>query len=375
MMQPSSEQDHVPTLRYAIIGCAGVIGPSHVNALAHVPGSQLVAMTDVSQERGSARAAEANVPFFTDHKVMLAEMQPDVAIICTPHPFHAALAIDSLQAGAHVLVEKPLAVEAAEGDAMIAAAEKAGKILAVNFQQRFRPAIAYAREFIQSGQLGELVRVLCVEPWYRTATYYRSAGWRGTWKGEGGGVLMNQAPHNLDVLCYLAGLPRKVWGWTRTRYHEIECEDTAQAMLEYPNGAPGYLYISTTEANQQRQLHIIGDKAVLDIVGEKVTIQHVEPGMSEHRQNSPEMWGHPAIRTETTELTEGKGDHIAVHVDLRDAILQNRPPRATGRDAMMSLELANAIILSSYAERAITLPIDRAEYSTLLSDLKAGVRR
>src|SRR5262249_39972357 len=146
-----------------------------------------------------------------------------------------------------------------------------------------------------------LLRVLCVEPWFRTDTYYRSAGWRGTWIGEAGGVLMNQGPHPLDFLCYLVGQPKRVSGWVRTLAHDIETEDFAQAVLEFSNGASGYLNIKTVETGERR-LEIVGDKAALQVVGTQLTITRFEPSLSQYRESSPEMWGAPATKSETQEI-------------------------------------------------------------------------
>lgn len=359
-------------LRIGIIGSAAGIVPLHLNAISKLQNASIVGMADVVAERGAPRAEETGCPFFTDHRAMLADTQPNLAVICTPHPFHAPIAIDAFAAGANVLVEKPMAVEVAEADAMIAAAERAGRVLAVSYQQRFQPAVMRAHEIIQSGELGEIIRVLCVEPWYRTAAYYRSAGWRASWRGEGGGVLMNQAPHTLDLLCHLAGMPDKVWGQTRTLKHAIECEDTAQAMLEYANGALGYIHINTTEAGMKRQLQIIGDRATLDVTRQALTIRRFSPSLSEFRQSSPEMFAQPDVQVETIELPDTSGGHEAVYRDLQHAIATGEQPMTNGPEGRMSLELANAIIYSSYAERAVTLPLDRAAYSAFLAERRAA---
>lgn len=368
-------QPHQPaTLRYVLIGCAAGIAPTHLRALAHMPEAQIVGMSDINAERGSARAEETGCPFFVGHRELLEQTSPDVAVIVTPHPFHTPLALDCFAAGAHVLVEKPLAVEVADADRMIAAADAAGRILAVNFQQRFRAVIEHARALIDAGTIGPIVRTLCIEPWFRPAAYYRSASWRGTWSGEGGGVLMNQAPHTMDLLCHLAGPPAKVWGWTRTLCHQMECEDTAQAMLEYPNGAPGYLETSTVEAGMKARIHIVGDRGSLELSGEQLTITRFEPSLREHMTTSPEMFSAPAVHTETLTIPGDGGGHLAVYRDLHTAILEGRRPRCDGREALMSLELANAIILSSHSERTVSLPLDREAYSGLLADLRATSR-
>lgn len=195
-LRPPSDS---PVLRYAFIGAAAAIVDAHLDGLEGVP-CEIVGMADVDAERGATKAAKVGCAFFVDHHDLLSVVRPDAVVICTPHPLHAEQTLDALSSGAHVLVEKPMAVEVADADAMIATAERTRRVLAVNFQERFRAAVQYARDFIARGELGPLLRVLSVEPWLRTAAYYRSASWRGTWKGEGGGVLMNQAPHTLDVL-------------------------------------------------------------------------------------------------------------------------------------------------------------------------------
>jgi UDP-N-acetyl-2-amino-2-deoxyglucuronate dehydrogenase len=219
------------------------------------------------------------------------------------------------------------------------------------------------------------VRTLSIEPWYRTAYYYRTADWRAKWLSEGGGVLLNQAPHTLDVLCHLAGLPSKVWGWTRTRYHSIEVEDTAQAMFEYPNGAPGYLTVSTVEVGVKPRLQVVGEKGAIELVGNQLTIYRSTPSSREHMLTSTEMFGQPETSNETQDIPDTSETHRAVYRDFKAAIREGRQPRSNGREGILSLELANAITLSSYTERAVTLPVDRAAYSELLADLQAGRHR
>ena len=361
-------------LRIAVIGGGAWIAATHLEAIAGLPDARLVGMSDLSPERLGPRAAAAGVPAFSDHRAMLAELRPDLAVICTPHPSHAALALDCFGAGAHVLVEKPIAVSVGEADQMIAAAASAGRTLAVSFQQRFRPEIEAARALIDGGELGALVRVLCVEPWFRTDAYYRSAGWRGTWAGEGGGVLMNQAQHTIDLLCYLAGQPARVWGVTRTLQHAIETEDTAHALLEFANGAPGYLYVTTAEAGAQ-YLEIVGDRASLRLSPGCLTVTRFLPSQQTQMRESPESFAAPETSVEELRPAQtGPAGHAAVYGDLAAALAEGRAPRCDGASARESLELANALTLSSHLGRAVELPIDRAAYADLLSELRAGSR-
>lgn len=357
-------------LRYGIVG-AGVIAPLHIDAIRAVDDAELIGITDRDEARGLARADEAGCSFFPEYAELLA-LEPDVVVVCTPHPSHPPLTIAALEAGAHVLVEKPIAVETNDADAMIAAAERAGKLLAVSFQQRFRPVIVRAHELIAAGDLGPLVRVTVVDPLYRPEVYYGTAGWRGTWAGEGGGVLMNQSPHTLDLLCHLTGLPARVWGVARRRSQPMEAEDTAAALLEYENGALGSFAVSTTEPGVQR-IELVGDKGRIEIVGERFTFQRFVPSISEHLPTCEEMFGSPEIVTvdDAVDLGPG-GDHFDVHRDFAAAIRTGGTPRVPAREAAWSLELANAIVLSSHLDRSVPLPVDRSAYSALLADLRSG---
>jgi len=234
------------TLRYGVIG-AGVVAPSHLEAIAALDEIELVGIAALHRAAAEALARDHHCRAVETADDLLADGL-DVAVICTPHPSHAELTIRALESGAHVLCEKPLAPEVREADAMIAAADRAGRLLGVCFQQRFRPVIAAARRLLDEGRLGTLMRTSIVDPLYRPNAYYRSADWRGTWKGEGGGVLMNQAPHTLDLLCHLAGPPATVRGIAQRRAQPMEAEDTATALLTYADGAFGTVAVGTHPA-------------------------------------------------------------------------------------------------------------------------------
>ncbi len=218
--------------RFAVIGVGANVFNMHAPAL-QSDQIEIAAVCDVNLAAAERQAERFGCPYFADHREMLGVIRPDAAAVLVPHPFHAAIAIDCLNAGAHVLVEKPIAVDVAEADQMIAAAERAGRLLAVNLQQRTRSEIRTAKKLIESGRLGQIQRVEMVAIWTRTAAYYAQAGWRGTWRGEGGGVLMNQSPHSLDLICHLVGQPSRVVAWNRTLFHRIETEDTSLAILEW----------------------------------------------------------------------------------------------------------------------------------------------
>ena len=354
------------TLRYGVIG-AGVVAPLHLQAIAALEDAELVGISSLDVP---AFAADYGAPAFSDHRELLA-LEPDVVVVCTPHPSHPALTIDALEHGAHVLVEKPIAVETREADAMIGAAERAGRLLGVCFQQRFRPVIAAAHELVAGGAIGELVRVSVVDPWYRPWSYFATADWRGTWQGEGGGVLMNQAPHTLDLLCHLTGPPATVIGRSRRRVQPMEAEDTATALLEYENGGVGTLAVSTAEPGVQR-IELVGERGRLEVVGETLAFDRFEPSLPEHRAIAPGMFDQPVVVREDVALPAGRGDHLDVHEDFAAAIREGREPRVPARDALWSLELANAIVLSTHTGASVPLPVDRNAYASLLADLRSG---
>jgi predicted dehydrogenase len=304
---------------------------------------------------------------------MLAEVEPDVVSVITPHPYHPEHSIAAMQAGCHVLVEKPIAVQVKEADAMIAAAEANGRILAVNFQQRLRPEVIAARQVIQHGLLGDIQNADMKTTWTRTAIYFNHSSWRGTWNGEGGGVLLNQAPHELDLLCYLLGLPARVFAWTRNLIHPIETEDTIQVMLEWDNGALGSIHISTAEAGQPQRFEIIGTSGHLALGPGELLFKRFDMDVREYIATSDDPFGHPNLMDEQVAFPPGAGNHIAIYQNLVNAITHGTPVIADARSSSMSLELANAITYSSYCNQAVEFPLDRQAYADLLAELRAAV--
>lgn len=353
-------------VRWGLIGVGASVFNMHRPALLSLPGVEVVGASDVADEPGRTVAAALGCPFFTDHRAMLASTRPEVVTIMAPHPFHAPLALDALSAGAHVLVEKPIAVQVAQADAMIDAAERAGRLLAVNLQQRVRTPIRTARKLIDQGRLGQIQRVEMVAAWTRTAAYYALAGWRGTWAGEGGGVLMNQAPHTLDLVCHLIGQPSQVMAWNRTLFHAIETEDTSLAMLEWPSGTLGTLLVSTAQAGDPERLEIVGTRGKLLLEHGTLSLAEAEIDLREFMSESPEPFGRLELKPQQVEPVPGSGDHAAIYANLASAITDGSPLIADGSQGRLSLELANAMIYSSDTGQAVTLPLDRAAYAALL---------
>lgn len=356
-------------LRHAVIGVAAGIFKSHRPAL-ELPEVELVAVVDINVEEGRQRAQEYHCAFYEDYHVMLAETKPDVVVILTPPYLHATMTIDCLQAGCHVLLEKPIAVQVSEADAMIEAAEQSGRLLGVIFQHHYRPEIGAARKMLREGVLGDIQRVDLFATWTRPDSYYRMADWRATWSGEGGGVLTNQASHNLDLLCNLIGQPARVYAWTRRLLHKIETEDTAHAMVEWENGALGFIHISTAEADVSEYIKVIGTKGSMEIGRNTLAASRLEQDMKEYRTSSQHPYEQPRVHPYSVAWKPGKGDHVAVYTKFLRAVLDGKEFYATGIQARMELELANAIIYSSYRHQEVEFPLDRQSYSTLLAQLR-----
>lgn len=368
-MQSSKTQ----RLRYVVIGAAAGIFNSHRQALAQ-PDVELVAVSDINVEKGQAVANELGCAFYTDYKQMLAETQPDVAVLLTPPFLHASMACACLEAGCHVLTEKPMAVQVAEADEMIATAQRCQRLLGVILQQRNRPEIQAARKLLREGVIGEVQRVELTAMWTRPTYYFSMAAWRATWAGEGGGVLTNQASHNLDLLCYLLGSPKRIFAWTRNQLHQIETEDTVQAQMEWANGALGSVHISTAQADDDERLKIVGTRGLLEIGRGTLSAQTLDQDIHEYARTAQNPYAHLGRSPLAVTLEPGRADHVLVYRQFQDAILAHHSDYCDGEQARAELELANAIIYSSYQHREVELPLDRPAYAELLAQLQRQSR-
>ncbi|MCI0474935.1 MAG: Gfo/Idh/MocA family oxidoreductase, partial [Anaerolineales bacterium] len=220
------------SLGFAIIG-VGNIAPIHATAIRNTPDAQIVAVCTRDETRGRAFVEKFGGKYFSDYRAVLARDDVDAIALCTPHDLHAPMTLDAARAHKHILVEKPMARNVAECDAMIDAAQRAGVTLGVVFQMRFDPLTRKLKALIDDGKLGRLIWTTTNALWFRTDEYYRSGAWRGTWEREGGGVLINQGVHVVDLMLYLTGMPTRITAQTRTLNHQIEVEDAALAILEY----------------------------------------------------------------------------------------------------------------------------------------------
>lgn len=355
-------------MKVVIAGAGAGIFSAHRRALQAI-GAQVVEVQDVNTERAQWVADELGARLVPDLDSLLAE-DAELAVILAPHPFHAEMAIAALRAGKHVLVEKPMAVTAAQADAMVAEAERAGRVLAVCLQQRTRTEVVEARRLIAAGFLGRLQRADLVAAWPRRGTYFEVAPWRGTWRGEGGGVLINQGQHDVDLLIHLMGPPARVFAKTPTRLQPIETEDTVQALLEWDGGALGSLHVSTVEVDEPQRLELTGTGGRLRLLPGRLETVANDEDFRDFRSAPGGPFDIPGTG-EPRVFEGGAGDHADLYRDLAEALGSGRPPIAPGADAVRTVELANAIQLSGRTGKQVELPLDRVAYSALLESLRA----
>jgi predicted dehydrogenase len=351
------------------------MGQGHCAYMKDIREVTLAAVCDVSPALAKKVGEQYGVPSFTNSSDLLGSGLVDAVLIATPHFDHPPVAIEAFQRGIHVLSEKPIAVTVKEATRMINAAKKSGLVFGVMFQSRTFPLYRAAKKLIDKGAIGDLIRTSLTLAMYRSQAYYDSAGWRATWKGEGGGVLLNQAPHGLDIFTWLAGRPKWVAAQTRTRAHKIEVEDEAFAVLDYANGAHGYIYASVNEVPNYDRMEIVGDRGKILIEDGKLCAWKVPATISTFTRTNKEMWARPEYQEIPVKLEDIPSGQPVLTRNFCRAILKGEQLVAPGAEGIWSLELANAIILSSYRKRPVRLPVNRNEYELLLHELQAKSRR
>lgn len=354
-------------LRYGIVGTGGM-GSGHARTMQSIDDVQLVAICDIVPEVAEAVGEEYNVPYMTDYRDLIARDDVDAVVIATPHYFHPEIAIHAMENGKPALSEKPISVTVAQADAMVEAARRTGVPFCVMHQTRAEPVWQAAHEIVQSGRLGEIYRTMMVYADFRSQAYYNSAGWRATWAGEGGGVLINQAPHSLDRFTWLGGLPSKVTALTRTSHHVIEVEDVAAAMLEYPNGAVGYVYCCTNEWPPTDIMEFSGEKGKLQIVGKDIRFWEIPEGIHHYSDTTEDMWKKPEVQEVPVEIVDRERGHGAILRNFARHILHGEPLISPGVEGIKTVEMINAIILSGATGQPESVPVDRARYDAFIAE-------
>lgn len=373
-------------VRLGVIGVGGSMAGAHQSYFKDIDGLEFVAGSDVMPEGMNKAADEYGFKPFDDASAMIASGEIDAVLIACPHYQHPQYAIEAFDAGVHVLCEKPIAVTAKAAqevnEAYVAGQKKhPGLLFAGMLNQRTAPAWKEIKRLCTDGSLGELVRFSwTITTWYRTQSYYDSGGWRATWAGEGGGVLINQCPHNLDLCQWFVGMPARITAASvgLGKYHHIEVEDDVTALLEFDNGATGTFITSTGQSPGINRLEIVGDKGTIiadSHRGESITFLRADQPVSEYTKTTAERFG----TVPATELTikPGKAPHAEHETVTRNfiATIQNRGGQddliAAGTEMIHGLELGNAMLMAGLKNQPISLPTDREAFAGLIEELKA----
>ncbi|MCA0757231.1 Gfo/Idh/MocA family oxidoreductase [Paenibacillus sp. N4] len=369
---PAIEQEKV---RMGVIGL-GNMGSSHslqIHVLKKVPGMELGAVCDISEERRKwARNQLPEVPVFENAEDMYKSGLIDAVLIAVPHYDHPSLAIDAFANGLHVLVEKPAGVYTKQVLEMNAAAEKSDKLFGIMYNQRTNPVYQKLRDLVHSGELGGIKRVVwIVTDWYRSQAYHDSGSWRSTWEGEGGGVLINQNPHNLDLLQWILGMPKTLRSFVSYgKYYNIEVEDDVTAYMEFANGASGVYITSTGELPGTNRLEISGDMGKIVVENNTITFNRNRISEREHNRINTKPFGRAECwKCEIPADKNSGGQHIGIMKNFTNAILNGEKLLAPGEEGVNGLLISNAIHYSSWTDSLVDLErFDHDHYYELLQE-------
>ncbi len=381
-VNPRDSEDPEKIMKKVRIGVsgAGVMGRMHVQTIVDCKSRDIAlgAVCDAEDQVAERIGRKANVPHFTDNQKMFESGLIDAVIIATPHYWHAPLVIRAARAGLHVMCEKPLAATVGPARAMIRECKKHKRALGVMFHHRSRAIMIKMKQMVESGRIGEVFRAqLICSDWFRTQGYYDSNAWRGTWDGEGGGVMINQAPHHLDLFLWIAGMPRRVMGSLSTRAHKIEVEDTANFLLEYDKGKIGYIYATTAEEPGYDQFMVCGNKGTLICEGNKLRIGKLRMPITDHifsggRQDviRKATGGQKTTWRKVKPPADAGGKHIMLTLAFARHILRGTPMYVDGTEALNQLELSNAMYLAGFKNKTVELPVDEDEMERLIGSLQ-----
>ncbi len=335
---------------FGLIG-AGTIAPWHLRGIKSCSQARLAAVADVNLETAKKLSAENdNVPFSADYHDLLRRPDVDVVSILVPSAYHGKITEDAARAGKHVLVEKPMEITLAAADKMIAACKKHRVKLGVVFQRRAWESVRVVREAMQAEKLGKAVLAECLLKNWRSQGYYVSAGWRGTWAVDGGGALMNQGIHGIDVLLNVMGEVESVFAYADHLVRKIEVEDTAVAVLKFKNGAFGTI-VGTTSVNPSQPLKI-------SFHGSLGTIILSDNGIETWKTtDDPEKKAEKTATEEGMKNPDNQFGHSVLIADMAQAVLEDREPMIPGSEGRKSLELILAIYQSAKTGKEVKLPL------------------
>lgn len=359
-------------IRIGIVG-VGNMGASHVAQLmeGQVKRCELVAICDINKQRLDIMEEQygEQLAYYEKYQEFLVH-DMDAVLIATPHYDHPTMGMQAIAADRHILVEKPIGVYTKAVEALNQKAQESDKVFGIMYNQRTNPLYQKARDMLISGELGELVRVnWTITNWFRSQRYYNSGGWRATWEGEGGGVLLNQCPHQLDMIQWICGMPKRIRGFCDYgKFHNIEVEDDVTAFFEYPNGATGLFITSTGEAPGTNRLEISGDQGKLVIENNEIIFYRNIMGTQEYSNTTSEGFKPPENWKCIIPVEAKATEHVGIMQNFTDAILDRTPLLAPGNEGIFGLTISNAIHLSSWIDDWVELPIDNEVYYEKLQE-------
>ncbi|MEE2726770.1 MAG: Gfo/Idh/MocA family oxidoreductase [Candidatus Latescibacterota bacterium] len=355
------------TVRVGIIGLGGM-GSNHAGYLSRgeIPGARLAAVCDVEPARlqNVSEKYGEDVQAFDSADALFEAKCIDAVIVATPHYFHPPLVTQALERGYHAMSEKPAGVYTKQVRQMNEVAAKSDRVFGVMFNQRTRGDHQKLKELVESGELGEIKRTIyIINDWFRAQSYYDSGGWRATWAGEGGGVLANQCPHNLDLWQWICGMPERIRAFCHFgKYHDIEVEDDVTAYAEYANGATGVFITSTGEAPGTNRLEISADNGKVVLEGGKITFWRTRVPSSQFLKEWPNGFGSPEVWKCEVPFRGGGEEHRGITKNWVQAIRQGTPLLASGDEGVRGVELANAMMLSTWTDDWVDIPVDEERF-------------
>ncbi len=360
-------------VRIGLIGTGGM-GSNHIGYLTRgdVPGAQLSAICDTSPEQlaKAEKLVGEGVRSFDNADELFWANVVDAVIIATPHYFHPPLAMQAFDHGLAVMSEKPAGVYTKQVREMNEAAVKSGNVFGLMFNQRTLGQHQKLKELIDSGELGELRRTnYIITSWFRAQSYYDSGGWRATWAGEGGGVLANQCPHNLDLWQWICGMPVRLRAFCGFgKYHDIEVEDDVTAYVEYENGATGVFITTTGEAPGTTRLEITGDNGKVVMEDGSITFWRNRTPADQFNREWPGGFGSPETWKCEIPFPAGGEEHVGITKDWVNAILTGDPLLAPGIEGINGVQLSNAMLLSAWTDNWVDIPVNEDLYYEHLQD-------
>lgn len=371
-------------VRLGIIGL-GNMGTAHIKNFnaGKIPNGEITAVCDIDPKALETGAALVNheVKTYTDALEMIKSDDIDAVLVAVPHYLHPVYGMEALKAGKHVMVEKPAGVYAKAVSELNAMADKSDKIFGVMFNQRTNPLYKKLKDLIDGGELGEITRVnWIITNWYRTQYYYDSGSWRATWEGEGGGVLLNQAPHQLDLIQWLCGVPSKVTAHCAYgKYHDIEVEDDVTIFMEYPNGATGVFITTTGDFPGTNRLEITGTRGKIvvenawnehyGIADTSINFYRARQDVKEHCATCPNGFGGPDCWACKIEVGGDNPQHSGILTNFFNAILKGDKLLAPGQEGINGVRLSNAAHMSDWLGNVpVELPVDEDKFYEMLQD-------